>query len=494
MASPSELASQSDAVRTRFAPSPTGLLHIGGARTALFAWAYARHFQGRFVLRIEDTDTERSTPEATQAILDGMSWLDLQADEGPFYQTQRMDRYREVIAQMLEQGSAYHCWATSEELEALRESQRAQGLKPRYDGRWRPEKRANKMPPDAVSPAVRFRNPDAGYVVWKDMVKGTISIANDELDDLIIARSDGTPTYNFCVVVDDLDMQISHVIRGDDHVNNTPRQINILRALGGKEPVYGHLPMIHGPDGQKLSKRHGAVSVTEFDRQGFMPDALINYLARLGWSHGDSELFGREDLIAWFDGTSLSQSPAQLDYDKLCWVNQHYIRQADDAYLLTELRRRLSWRSLHADWLHDRAASALILLLKDRINTLEALADWACSILMDPDLDDQRIADGIAQALRPEVLPALADFLSDSVLACPMPDEAMSWSASDIAQAIKGLTATHQLKMPQLAIPLRWWCFGSGQTPAVDAMLSILPPAVLAKRIARGLRKQGFGA
>lgn len=289
-------------------------------------------------------------------------------------------------------------------------------------------------------------------------------------------------------------MQISHVIRGDDHVNNTPRQINILRALGGKEPVYGHLPMIHGPDGQKLSKRHGAVSVTEFDRQGFMPDALINYLARLGWSHGDSELFGREDLIAWFDGTSLSQSPAQLDYDKLCWVNQHYIKQADDAYLLTELRRRLSWRSLHADWLHDRAASALILLLKDRINTLEALADWACSILMDPDLDDQRIADGIAQALRPEVLPALADFLSDSVLACPMPDEAMSWSASDIAQAIKGLTATHQLKMPQLAIPLRWWCFGSGQTPAVDAMLSILPPAVLAKRIARGLRKQGFGA
>ncbi|MEY3155696.1 MAG: Glutamate--tRNA ligase, partial [Pseudomonadota bacterium] len=270
----------SSGIRTRFAPSPTGFLHIGGARTALFAWAFARHFGGQFVLRIEDTDVERSTPEATQAILDGMTWLNLQADEGPFFQTKRMDRYREVIALMLDKGLAYRCWASPEELDEMRESQREQGLKPRYDGRWRPEQSLGKSPPPNVSPVIRFRNPDDGSVVWKDMVKGTISIANSELDDLIIARSDGTPTYNFCVVVDDLDMGISHVIRGDDHVNNTPRQINILRALGGQEPVYGHLPMIHGPDGQKLSKRHGAVSVTEFDRQGFIPEAVVNYLAR----------------------------------------------------------------------------------------------------------------------------------------------------------------------------------------------------------------------
>ncbi|MGA1271096.1 MAG: glutamate--tRNA ligase, partial [Burkholderiaceae bacterium] len=382
----------SSVIRTRFAPSPTGFLHIGGARTALFAWAYARHFGGQFVLRIEDTDVERSTPEATQAILDGMAWLNLQADEGPFFQTKRMDRYRQVIALMLDKGLAYRCWASPEELDEMRESQREQGLKPRYDGRWRPEQSLGKSPPPNVSPVIRFRNPDDGYVVWKDMVKGTISIANSELDDLIIARSDGTPTYNFCVVVDDLDMSISHVIRGDDHVNNTPRQINILRALGGQEPVYGHLPMIHGPDGQKLSKRHGAVSVTEFDRQGFIAEAVVNYLARLGWSHGDDELFSREDFIAWFDGSSLSHSPSQLDYDKLRWVNQHYIKQASEAYLLAELQRRLAWRSLHAKWFADDAAMVLIALVRDRLNTLEDLADWACSVLLAPNLDDPVIA------------------------------------------------------------------------------------------------------
>ncbi|MFY7986807.1 MAG: glutamate--tRNA ligase, partial [Burkholderiaceae bacterium] len=377
----------SSGIRTRFAPSPTGFLHIGGARTALFAWAFARHFGGQFVLRIEDTDVERSTPEATQAILDGMTWLNLQADEGPFFQTKRMDRYREVIAVMLDKGLAYRCWASPEELDEMRESQREQGLKPRYDGRWRPEQSLGKSPPPNVSPVIRFRNPDDGSVVWKDMVKGTISIANSELDDLIVARSDGTPTYNFCVVVDDLDMGISHVIRGDDHVNNTPRQINILRALGGQEPVYGHLPMIHGPDGQKLSKRHGAVSVTEFDRQGFIPEAVVNYLARLGWSHGDDELFSREDFIAWFDGSSLSHSPSQLDYDKLRWVNQHYIKQASEAYLLAELQRRLAWRSLHAKWFGDDAAMVMIALVRDRLNTLEDLVDWACSLLLAPNLE-----------------------------------------------------------------------------------------------------------
>jgi len=309
-------------VRTRFAPSPTGFLHIGGARTALFAWAYARHHGGTFILRIEDTDLERSTPAATQAILDGMRWLRLDADEGPYYQTQRMDRYREVIAQMLEDGSAYRCWCTKEELDAMRAAQEARGLKPRYDGRWRPEPgRALPEPPAGVDPVVRFRNPPDGATSWNDIVKGPISFDNAELDDLIIARSDGTPTYNFCVVVDDRDMRITHVLRGDDHVNNTPRQINILRALGAPVPEYGHLPMIHGPDGQKLSKRHGAVSVMQYDEDGYLPDAVVNYLARLGWSHGDEEIFSREQLVQWFDGSHISRSPSRFDFDKLRWLN-----------------------------------------------------------------------------------------------------------------------------------------------------------------------------
>ena len=474
-------------VRTRFAPSPTGFLHIGGARTALFAWAYARHFRGQFILRIEDTDTDRSTPEATQAILDGMTWLKLQADEGPFFQSERMARYREVIAQMLEQGSAYYCWASSEELDAMRESQRAQGLKPRYDGRWRPEQIGNRRPPEGLSPVVRFRNPDDGYVVWHDMVKGPISIANEELDDLIIARSDGSPTYNFCVVVDDLDMGITHVIRGDDHVNNTPRQINILRALGGKEPVYGHLPMIHGPDGQKLSKRHGAVSVTEFDVQGFMPEAVVNYLARLGWSHGDDELFQLEDFIAWFDGTSLSHSPSQLDYDKLRWVNHHYLRESGESYLLAELRRRLAWRQVDASWFDDQAAKALIALVRDRLNTLEDLADWACSLLIEPGLTDPVIEDGIVKSLKPEAVPALRECLNRLSAMDHVPDVALGWSQTDAAQTIKQLTTQYSLKMPLLAIPLRWWCFGRGQTPAVDAMLSLLPKSVIVSRLVKGL-------
>ncbi|MBL8489514.1 MAG: glutamate--tRNA ligase, partial [Rhodocyclaceae bacterium] len=274
-------------VRTRFAPSPTGYLHIGGARTALFAWAYARRHGGSFILRIEDTDVARSTPEAVQAILDGMRWLGLEHDEGPFYQMQRMDRYKAVIAEMLAAGTAYRCYATPEELDQMREAQRVRGEKPRYDGRWRPEPgKALPEPPAGVQAAIRFRNPTEGAVAWDDLVKGRITIANAELDDLVIARGDGTPTYNFCVVVDDWDMGITHVIRGDDHVNNTPRQINILRALGARVPLYAHLSMILGDDGTKLSKRHGAVSVMQYDEDGYLPEAVINYLARLGWSHG----------------------------------------------------------------------------------------------------------------------------------------------------------------------------------------------------------------
>ncbi|MDB5748398.1 MAG: glutamate--tRNA ligase, partial [Massilia sp.] len=326
-------------VRTRFAPSPTGYLHLGGARTALYSWAYARHFGGTFILRIEDTDLERSTPEAVQAILDGMQWLGLSHDEGPFYQMQRMDRYREVIKGMLDAGTAYLCYCSPEEVEAMRERMRALGEKPRYDGTWRPEPGKTLPPvPDGVKPVVRFRNPLDGEVTWNDVVKGPITIANKELDDLIIARPDGTPTYNFCVSVDDWDMKITHVLRGDDHVNNTPRQINILQALGAELPQYGHLPMILGADGQKLSKRHGAVSVMEYPEQGYLPEAMLNYLARLGWSHGDDEIFSMAQFTEWFNLEHLTASAAQFNPEKLAWLNNHYIKLADNERLAALVR------------------------------------------------------------------------------------------------------------------------------------------------------------
>ena len=329
-------------VRTRFAPSPTGYLHLGGARTALFSWAFARHFGGTFVLRIEDTDLERSTPEAVQAILDGMQWLDLKADEGPFYQMQRMDRYRAVIADMLAQGTAYHCYSTPEEVEAMRARARAVGAKPRYDGTWRPEPGKTLPPiPAGVRPVVRFRSPQDGVTAWDDLVKGPISFDNGELDDLVIARPDGTPTYNFCVVVDDWDMRITHVIRGDDHVNNTPRQINILRALGQEPPVYAHLPTVmtetvdeHGEKHvSKMSKRHGAKAVTQYRDEGYLADAIVNYLARLGWSHGDDEIFSRAQFIEWFNLDHLGRSASQFDEAKLRWVAQQHMKTADDALL-----------------------------------------------------------------------------------------------------------------------------------------------------------------
>lgn len=460
-------------IRTRFAPSPTGFLHIGGARTALFAWAYARHHQGSFILRIEDTDLERSTPEATQAILDGMRWLGLDADEGPFYQTQRMQRYREVIGQMLEAGTAYRCWCTKEELEAMRAQQEARGLKPRYDGRWRPEPgRVLPTPPAGVEPVVRFRNPLEGSTGWNDLVKGPISVDNGELDDLIIARSDGSPTYNFCVVVDDLDMAITHVLRGDDHVNNTPRQINILRALGAAVPVYGHLPMIHGPDGQKLSKRHGAVSVMQYDEDGYLPEAVINYLARLGWSHGDDEIFTRAQFVSWFDGEHISRSPARFDFDKLRWVNAHYLKALADEDLAARVLPRLRARGIEpgAD---DAALAAVCALLKERAQTLEELADQARMFYSEPVIaaaDRERHLDGGNETL-PAALASLADRL-----------EAAVWSREAIAAALKETLAAHALKMPQLAVPVRLLVFGVAQTPSVDAMLAAMPrQAVLAR-------------
>ncbi len=464
-------------VRTRFAPSPTGFLHIGGVRTALYAWAYARHFGGDYVLRIEDTDVERSTPEAVAAILEGLAWLGLNEDEGPFYQMQRMARYREVLDRLLAEGRAYHCYATPQELDEMREAQRARGEKPRYDGRWRPENAAGKTPPAGVKPVLRFRNPDDGAVVWDDMVKGRISIANTELDDLVIARSDGTPTYNFCVVVDDLDMGITHVIRGDDHVNNTPRQINILRALGGQEPVYGHLPMINGPDGQKLSKRHGAVSVLQYQEDGYLPDAIINYLARLGWSHGDDEIFSREQLIEWFDGTHLSLSPSQLDFDKFRWVNQQYLKALPDETLAAEVGARLRACGIEPVLAGQPVTAgqlaAMCALWKDRSPTLVVLTDLVAGFFQPPVPG----AESVARHLGEAVQPALEDFVAGL--------DAVAGDKDGINALLKQVLKAHGLKMPQLAIPLRLLAFGVEQTPSVDAMLAQLPASEIRARVGR---------
>lgn len=464
-------------VRTRFAPSPTGDLHLGGARTALYAWAWARRHGGQFILRIEDTDFERSTPAAVQAIMDGMHWLNLEWDEGPIFQSQRMDRYREVIAQMLDQGSAYRCWSSPEELDVMRETQRAQGEKPRYDGRWRPENAARTgwTPPDGVAPVIRFRNPDHGAVVWDDLVKGPISIANAELDDLVIARADGTPTYNFCVVVDDLDMAITHVIRGDDHVNNTPRQINILRALGGQEPAYGHLPMILGPDGEKLSKRHGATSVVQYDAQGFLPEAMVNYLSRLGWSHGDAEIFDRHDLVQWFDAAQISRSPAQLDFDKLRWVNAQWMKRLGPAELAVRLMPHLDkrgWDESHLRCGPDLATACALVF--ERAQTLEELADWV-GLFYRPALVTEADRSTHLSASALQAVRALADkldALTDS-----------DWVPATITAMMKSILAEHQLKMSQLAIPVRLLVFGQSQTPSVDTMLAAMPRAIVLQRL-----------
>ena len=332
-------------VRTRFAPSPTGMLHIGGVRTALFCWLYARRHGGTFILRIEDTDRERSTPEALHAILDGMKWLGLDHDEGPFYQTQRMDRYREVIEQFLREGKAYHCYCSREVLDQMRAGQMARKEKPRYDGRCR----QRTAPVPGVSPVVRFRNPDEGQVIVNDVVHGPITFDSAELDDLIIARSDGTPTYNFCVVVDDYDMRITHVIRGDDHINNTPRQINMLKALGVEPPLYAHVPMILGPDGAKLSKRHGAVSVLQYRDDGFLPEGLLNYLGRLGWSHGDQEIFTRDEMVRLFDIHDVNKSASALNPDKMLWTNQQHILRSTPEHLAGYLRPQLEALGLAVD-------------------------------------------------------------------------------------------------------------------------------------------------
>ncbi|WP_306394077.1 glutamate--tRNA ligase [Telluria beijingensis] len=461
-------------VRTRFAPSPTGYLHLGGARTALYSWAYARHFGGTFILRIEDTDLERSTPEAVQAILDGMKWLGLEHDEGPFYQMQRMDRYREVVKGMLDAGTAYLCYCSPEEVEAMRERMRAAGEKPRYDGTWRPEP-GKTLPavPEGVKPVVRFKNPLDGEVTWVDVVKGPITIGNKELDDLVIARPDGTPTYNFCVAVDDWDMQITHVLRGDDHVNNTPRQINILRALGAELPQYGHLPMILGADGQKLSKRHGAVSVMEYPEQGYLPEAMLNYLARLGWSHGDDEIFSMQQFTEWFNLEHLTASAAQFNPEKLGWLNNHYIKQTDNERLA-----QLALAKLERDGARFDGAPALptvLGLMKERVNTINELADAAMLFYRDPQPDPELLALHLTEAVRA----ALATFAERCAT--------VEWNKAALAAMMKEVLAAHSLKMPQLAMPLRLLLTGQLQTPAIDAVLELFGREVVLARVQKGL-------
>ncbi len=453
-------------VRTRFAPSPTGFLHIGGARTALFSWAFAKRHGGQFILRIEDTDVARSTPEAVQAILDGMHWLGLDYDEGPFYQMQRMDRYKQVIQTMLDAGSAYYCYSSKDELDALREQQMANKQKPRYDGKWRPE--ANKVLPAIprdVKPAIRFKNPQVGVVVWDDLVKGRIEIANAELDDLIIARADGTPTYNFCVVVDDSDMGITQVIRGDDHVNNTPRQINMLMALAEidsaiKVPQYAHLSMILGGDGQKLSKRHGAVSVMQYDDDGYLPEAVLNYLARLGWSHGDDEVFSMQQFAEWFDLDHITPSAAQFNTEKLNWINAHYIKQEDNTYLVTDIGKRLS--KLNITIGAQGNLPAVIDLYKERINTLNELASSIAYFYQKPVFD----VAASEKHLTADIKPVLATLVS---LLAPI-----DWQAELIHQAINEVVTQYQLKFPKVAMPLRVALTGIAQSPSIDQVMALL--------------------
>jgi glutamyl-tRNA synthetase len=453
----------SSRVRTRFAPSPTGFIHLGNIRSALYPWAFARATGGDFILRIEDTDLERSSQAAVDVILEGMHWLGMDPDEGPFYQMQRMDRYKEVLAQLQAAGHVYPCYMSVTELDALREKQMAAKEKPRYDGTWRPE-HGKQLPavPEGVQPVLRFKNPQGGVVAWDDKVKGRIEIRNDELDDLVIARPDGTPTYNFCVVVDDIDMAITHVIRGDDHVNNTPRQINIFRALGKEPPVYAHLPTVLNEQGEKMSKRNGAKPVTQYRDEGYLPDAMVNYLARLGWSHGDDEIFSREQFLQWFNLDHLGRSAAQFDEAKLRWVNaQHLKAMADDA-LAALVAPQLEKRGIAAADLTDGRLPRICALFKDRCDTTVALADWALVFYGPVSPLEAERTQHVTEAISPAV-----DALADALAGC-------EWDKASISAAFKQVLAGHGLKMPQLAMPVRVLTVGSAHTPSVDAVLELV--------------------
>ena len=457
-------------VVTRFAPSPTGYLHIGGARTALFSWAYAKKNQGQFILRIEDTDLERSTPEAVQAIMDGMTWLNLDYDEGPIYQTKRIAVYKKYIDQLVKEDKAYLCYSSKEELETLREAQMKAGLKPKYDGKWRPEPGKN-LPtiPHDVKPVVRFKNPTSGNVSWHDLVKGDITIANEELDDLVIARSDGSPTYNFCVVIDDWEMKVTHVIRGDDHINNTPRQINLLKALNADVPAYAHLSMILGDDGQKLSKRHGAVSVMQYFDQGYLPEAILNYLARLGWSHGDDEIFSMTDFCRWFDFDHITSSSAQFNTEKLDWLNSHYIKtlplnrmcQLIEPYLKalinTPIDTDLLMKSIE---IHRERANHLTSLAKDIAYIFE---------YQKPNPED------FAKHVNDEALIFIKTFQTSL--------NKIDWTKEAIHNAMNEVVTSHAIKFPKLAMPLRVLLTGIAQSPSIDAVMTILGRDETLKRL-----------
>ncbi len=445
-------------VVTRFAPSPTGLLHVGGVRTALFSWLYAKRMKGKFILRVEDTDRERSTEEAVRVILDGMKWLELDADEGPYYQTRRFDRYGEVIRGMLDDGTAYHCYCTKQELDRMREDQIARKEKPRYSGVCRDR----KEPREGVDPVVRFRNPTDGAVIVQDLVHGNVTFQNTELDDLIIQRSDGTPTYNFCVVVDDMDMGVTHVIRGDDHLNNTPRQMNMLVALGATPPVYAHVPMILGPDGAKLSKRHGAVSVLQYEEEGFLPDALLNYLVRLGWSHGDQEVFTRAEMIAAFDIADVNKAASAFNPEKLLWLNQQHMVRAQPATLIPHLRAQL--RRLGLDSEDDALLEGVIVAQRERAKTLKEMAQNSRFFFTDSlDFDPRAVAKHLTADARPivakvrEALAALAD-----------------WSAPAIHAALNDLASAAQAGLGKIAQPIRVAVAGSAVSPPIDATLALL--------------------
>ncbi|WP_171161541.1 glutamate--tRNA ligase [Usitatibacter palustris] len=457
-------------IRTRFAPSPTGMLHVGGARTALFSWAYARRHKGVFVLRIEDTDQERSTLENEQTILESLKWLDLDWDEGPFYQMKRLDRYREVAETWLKEGKAYHCYCSKEELDAMREAQIARGEKPRYDRRWRDSK---DTPPAGRTPVIRFKNPLSGDVTWNDAVKGTVTVSNDELDDLVLIRTDGLPTYNFAVVIDDVDMSITHVIRGDDHVNNTPRQINLYAALGAPTPTFGHVPMLLGHDGQKLSKRHGAVSVTQFRDEGYLPEAVVNYISRLGWSHGDEEIFSREKLIEWFDLEHVSRSPARWDSEKLKWINAEYLKRLTDADIAGRLQSAKPEvykfiASVMDPVAMTAAGRAKFQLLTDHEAFLMAMAE--------PSHADDAAKEHLNEAGR-----AVLKEVKARLEALP------EWTAPAISAALKQTVADLKVKMPQVMMPFRAALTGLTQTPAIDAIAAALRKDVAIGRIGRAI-------
>jgi glutamyl-tRNA synthetase len=457
-------------IRTRFAPSPTGFIHLGNIRSALYPWAFARASGGTFILRIEDTDLERSSQAAVDVILEGMSWLGLNHDEGPFYQMQRMDRYKAVLAELRAAGHVYPCYMSVAELDALRERQMQAKLKPRYDGTWRPEPGKTLPPaPEGVQPVWRFKNPLDGVVAWDDKVKGRIEISNQELDDLVIARPDGTPTYNFCVVVDDIDMRITHVIRGDDHVNNTPRQINIFQALGHVPPVYAHLPTVLNEQGEKMSKRNGAKAVTQYREEGYLPDAMVNYLARLGWSHGDDEIFSREQFLQWFDLDHLGKSAAQFDEAKLRWVNAQHLKALSSQALAEAVTPHLQ----KLGHFPDERLAALCALYKDRCDTLVMLADWIVKHHAAVQPSEQDLAQHVTDAVRP----ALADLASQL--------QTVAWEPAAIAAAMKSVLTQHGLKMPQLAMPVRVLVMGTPQTPSLDQVLTLHRREVVLERLSK---------